>query len=26
MLLFIIGQALYLSRHLQEEKPQEGKP
>lgn len=26
MLLFAIGQALYLSRHLQEENPQEGKP
>jgi intracellular septation protein len=26
MLVFAIGQAFYLSRHLQEEKPQEGKP
>jgi intracellular septation protein len=26
MLLFVIGQALYLGRHLQEEGPQEGKP
>ncbi len=26
MLLFVIGQALYLARHVQEEKPQEDKP
>ena len=26
MLLFVIGQALFLARHVQEEKPQEEKP
>jgi len=26
MLLFVIGQALFLARHVQEEKPQEDKP
>ena len=26
MLLFVLGQALFLARHLQEEKPQEEKP
>jgi len=26
MVLFVIGQALYLARHLQEEKPQQEKP